>query len=569
MFRPLYAPLCYAFNEISAGRTFVQDRDTGLVVPLSPNYAQLPIADAMMEQAAAGLPVRIAVPKFRRGGVSTFVQVIYDLLASIIPHTKAGTLAHTQEDTTDIFDLAKLSHEERGGGGKVGKRYIAYPGVRSLYSCRTAGSRAVKRGGGLTLLHITELAYLQSVLGLDAAAIVALLNTVPDAPHTMIVIEGTGASPTGEFHRIVMQASRGEGPFKLVFLPWKDDPRNVVTPDPDFEPTKEEAQIGLAHHLSAGQLAWRRRKLAAHRDLPTFKREYPLTVEECFSVSSGLVYGSFSASPVAQGGHVGTLEIGRHWDRYRGIDWGWTREQPFVVLWAAHDPKAPPGLVIDPSCRGNGDEPDLIDEMLSYQYDAKTGKPVDRDNHGPDVLRYLCVTFRLRGLLYIYRSMYVRNGNVLGPAAICRMIHERSGRKIRDDDLVDLSQYTGGGGEEYAGNVADRSQPGLITQFRQWGIVPLIGQPTNVPERCTPEGTTMDSRGEIEDGNAWVQDLVIGGTRFYTPRVSLLAQARRKLSVVYPDGRDRDVHLTREEQAALDECREARMDRVSGRNARL
>lgn len=41
-------------------------------------------------------------------------------------------------------------------------------------------------------------------------------------------------------------------------------------------------------------------------------------------------------------------------------------------------------LKINKSCTS------LIEEMTKYSYDSKTGKPVDKDNHSIDALRYLC-----------------------------------------------------------------------------------------------------------------------------------------------------------------------------------
>lgn len=238
---PLLGALEDVRDWIRSGRCMIQDRDTRRVGPLIPTPPQARVFNAWMRQARAGRPIRTIEPKYRRGGVSTIHQVTNRRICSRLALCEALTVGHTQLDTRNIFKIAKINQMFESDGGTPSAASITWPNL-STYECRTGAGRGVGRGSGAALLHVTELAELQTTQGLDADAIDALLHTVPDSAHTIIGIEGTGKGPHGELHRLVMEAARGRGQFELCFLPWHEDPRNSLTKE-QFERLMDAGEI--------------------------------------------------------------------------------------------------------------------------------------------------------------------------------------------------------------------------------------------------------------------------------------------------------------------------------------
>lgn len=527
--------LRYFLLEMRRGSIYVLNRDDplGPLVPLVPRKAQLLLLRQMIAMADAGKPIRIIVAKARKEGVSTVVEALFAYLGEHIPNFRAITMAHSQAATGAMFLLAKRAYENFPAQrtGRVTTSAIAWPNG-SEYIAMTARAEGVSRGDTFQAMHISELAYCQTVAGMDARAVMGAINAVPLHPDTIVVIESTGAGPTGDFYDRCMLAARGQSTFALCFFPWFLDSGYSLDPPSTWSPTDDERALAAAYELNPAQVFfWHTKKMeSASSGLGDFefRREYPATLEDCFSAAEGLVFPGFSDR------HVKRVKVGLGWKRYRSIDWGFGSDA-FAVLWVAHDAGANPGLIIDPTCEN------LIREMRGYSFNAKTNKPRDGDDHAIDALRMAVVTFKLTGLVYVYRELYVRNAAVLRPDGCARRIHAMSGWYVPEGSDAELSRAAPGvDGELYEADVAGRENLGLISQFRTWNI-PVLGH--RKPD------SREKSAGEILDGVALVNVLVGGTTRFHkhsddTYR-SLLDAAITKMQSPEPS------LLTREEEAAF------------------
>lgn len=543
--RPLVEPLRLFNKAVLAGHFVIEDRDTGTLSTWVPNLVQTLLFKTIMSMAEAGLPIRVVIPKARKMGVSTFVQLLFLFLTKYFGGRKALTYAHTEDDTKSIFGIAKQSQEAWGEeDAKITGSSIRFDEHKSQYECRTAGGKGVSRGSTIHFMHLSEQAFYTFVAS-GGGSIKGTLNAVPDMPHTIIIKESTGDGPQGGFHDDCVNAQKGIGSYRLMFFPWFVDERYQKKVPPDIEFTDDEREMQRVHQLTDEQLYWYRYKFEDAcgdgnnaYEVALFKRDFPTVLSDCFAIAGGLIYPSFSERR-----NVARREIEPYAELYRGLDWGGTQEHPFVAIWVAHYRDRPPGLIISPDCK------EVITEFMNYRRHPKSGKPVkntDHDNdHSLDALRYLVMDKQLKGLVYVYRCYF--NYGTSAMDQICRRVHELSGWVQPDDvDPADLSKFQRGEGEKYEATVADRNQPLTIDTWRKWGVEPIYAN-------RQPSKTV---RGEVEDGIVQVATLVGGNVLFDTPYVDPVVPLQEKLALASRGQRPLYYELTEEEEDLIHERRE-------------
>ena len=538
--RPLYKPLLAFHRYVAEGLCVCQDKESRRIGPMIPTGQQLTLWQAAMWQASRGLPVRLVVPKDRQGGVSTLVQCLFNFLCGLFPNRVAMSYAQSERDTKSIFSRAKYARQgdvARYGDGDSTETGMSISWANgSTYECRTARSKSVSRGSTIDFMHLSEWASILTAGGLDADAATALLDCVPDSPWTIVIFESTGA-PTGDFKDRCVQASRGIGSYRLVFLPWFGDSRNTRTAPPAWQPSEEARLMMSAHVLTRDQLYWWALKYVDRcqdgsnpASVARFKREHPTVLSDCFAAPAGLVYPMFGA------GHVRHVDIsGPQWRLYRSIDWGAVIGHEFATAWLAHDPTAPPGFSVEPQTEleddGEGDNGTrhIVDEFGAYCRDAKTGKPLKKEDHLMSCARYVVMTCGLRGHIHVYRCY--KDGSPPPAPLLARKLHEMSGwgvatpasrRRTSDEEdqrkllrelgytprdpspePSDLSRWLplAEVGELYEMTVADRARPDSLRDFSYWGLWPII--PSRKPKDSSPES-------EVEDGIFRIQSLLSG-----------------------------------------------------------
>lgn len=393
--------------------------------------------------------------KARQLGLTWLIAAYCLWMATFRPGFQALVLNQSLPYAVDFLDRVKLMYSQlpsflRSKLAKSNDRMIRF-GTGDMSEIRAlAGSKKSARSMTADLLVADEAAYIEYLDMALAAATPAL-----EIAGGQIVGLSTSDGPTGAFYETFEAArvnpdDRGVGAngFKPIFFSWRE------------RPGRDEA--------------WYARESArfAHLGPHHVKHEYPDTPDEAWEYAEGKVYAQFENDR-----HVGRIEIPDSADRYRAIDWG-ASNSPHVCLWLAHIP-GPPGFLIHPDCR------ELIREMHAYRWEEGTGRARKEDDHGPDALRYACVTFDLTGTVYVYRERYVYGGAGLGMTDLhdIRAIHEMTGWELGPD------QYTwqpsrGGSAERIQATVADRSQPKSIALYCQHGI-PCVGN--RAPRK--PRGT--------------------------------------------------------------------------------
>jgi hypothetical protein len=139
----------------------------------------------------------------------------------------------------------------------------------------------VGRSSTIQLFHGSEVAFWPHA----EAHAAGVLQAVPDAPGTEVILESTANGVGNFYHQKWRDAERGIGDFIAVFVPWfwQEEYRKEV-PD-DFAMDGEEAEYARLYDLSPEQMAWRRNKIAELKDTSLFKQEYPATAAEAFQMS--------------------------------------------------------------------------------------------------------------------------------------------------------------------------------------------------------------------------------------------------------------------------------------------
>jgi hypothetical protein len=249
-------------------------------------------AQRRLDSALTG---RDLVPKARQEGVSSYYLARFLAACLMYRNTRAVVISHDMESTQRLLGRVHYYIENFRGPKPVTSRKstneIAFPKTGSTFWIGTAGSRKFGRGDTITHLHCSEYAFWINPKELMKG----LLQAVPMGGE--IGIESTG-NGFNDYHRQCMRAYQGRSIWTLHFLPWHTFEEYRVDLSPEEEKVFldnlveewEEPELH-AQGLTAQQLAWRRMKLdELEYDLTAFKQEYPMTLDECFQMSSESVF---------------------------------------------------------------------------------------------------------------------------------------------------------------------------------------------------------------------------------------------------------------------------------------
>lgn len=271
------------------------------LAPLRFNEAQDNLYAVIRQQAALGKPIRIIILKGRQEGISTVTEALMFQDAATRPNVKTLIVAHNSDATSNLFKMNKLFYDclprrvqpmRKNSNAreltfenptKDRKAKARRPGLRSAIRCQTAGGGGVGRSETLTNVHISEYAFWPKD---KAALLLGIMQSVPDDPNTMVVIEST-ANGYDHFKELWDGAVSGENAWIPVFLPWYLEKGYRKAVPPGTEWTEEEEALRRDFGLDDEQLQWRRWciKTNCGGSVEKFRQEYPNTPAEAFLLS--------------------------------------------------------------------------------------------------------------------------------------------------------------------------------------------------------------------------------------------------------------------------------------------
>lgn len=278
---------------ITTGQIRIKTKDMRLI-PLHPNAVQQRLMDLIYETEQQGKPVRLMIPKARQHGISTLTEAMIYCKTAFTPNVNAIIVADKSEHASNIFEMSKLMHDQmdemfRTETHRRNAFEIAFSENNSKIEIGTTG-----RSGTYHLFHSSETAYYT-----DAENVMlGVLQTVPNLPGTMVIMESTGNGIGNYFYNRCMDAQAGRGDYQLFFIPWFDNPEYSLPLDKPLVPQfngefGDECYYQDEYGLTLEQLNWRRYAITSlcGGDIHKFMQEYPATLDECFQ---GTGYPVFS-----------------------------------------------------------------------------------------------------------------------------------------------------------------------------------------------------------------------------------------------------------------------------------
>ena len=165
--------------------------------------------------------VRAIVLKGRQQGVSTLIQGRFMRATTTRPGVRAFILTHEKDATENLFEMADRYYNNlpvwmQPELGKCNAKELSFDKLDSGYKIGTAGNKAVGRSQTIQLFHGSEVAFWPNA----EEHTKGILQAVPDASDTEIILESTANGVGNYFHQQWKQAEKGLSDFIAIFIPW-------------------------------------------------------------------------------------------------------------------------------------------------------------------------------------------------------------------------------------------------------------------------------------------------------------------------------------------------------------
>jgi hypothetical protein len=285
--------------------------------------AQIKLNELIQKQRAARKPVRIIVLKARQVMISAGTAAQFFHKVPFNPGNRALIVAHEAKASKNIFGYYKQLHDNytpfRGvihlpelDRDAAGAGVLTYIGGSAI-EVSTANNVKTGRSASLRYLHLSEYAFWR-----DARTLMTgLMQTVPDDPETMVIIESTANGVGGDFYLRWKEACdpTAETDWVPLFFAWWEHPayQKAIEDRAEFQKslTREEIELRQKYTLTLEQLNWRRWCLRnnCNGSVDQFKQEYPACPEEAFLFSGRPRFSHvhLAKMPVKHDGLVGEL----------------------------------------------------------------------------------------------------------------------------------------------------------------------------------------------------------------------------------------------------------------------
>lgn len=274
----------------------IRTKEKGLE-PLRLNSSQRVAHAAIEKQIAETGRVRVLILKGRQQGISTYVGGRYYKKTSTTPGYLAYIVTHEDQATQNLFRMTRRFHENNLPDftpvtGVANANELQFSRLDSGYKIATAGAKTAGRSSTIQLAHLSEFDFWPEASADEVFT--GIMEAVPDADGTEVIIESTADKPGGRFHRAWKAAKRGDSNFMALFIPWFVHDEYRKTPPPGWIPPSNFKDYELLHGLKRDQTYWawdKNRDMALTLGLPNdefcikFKREYPATDIEAFETA--------------------------------------------------------------------------------------------------------------------------------------------------------------------------------------------------------------------------------------------------------------------------------------------
>lgn len=275
----------------------------GTLSPFALNKAQIKVNEIYNKAAQFNKPLRFIVLKARQEGISTYFEGRIFLRTANQKNRKAVIIGHKSDASDNLFGMfttfyKHLPQQMKPSTKYSSKKEIVFGELNSSIEVDTAeNGEGVGRSGTIQDLHATEVAFWRDA----ATTMLALLQTIPDEPNTLVVVESTANGIGGWFYDTWQDAVEGKNDFIPIFLSWFDLDEYTKPFENDEDKQKligdlseYEVQLKEKFNLTYEQLNWRRYIIAnkCNHSEDQFNQEYPATPEEAFIASGRPVFNA-------------------------------------------------------------------------------------------------------------------------------------------------------------------------------------------------------------------------------------------------------------------------------------
>lgn len=279
------------------------------------------IADRELEavEGRSGDGILLQVLKARQLGASTLSEALLSHRAFLYGNTAALIASDIPERSAHLFDMIERIYDNLpwwlrpAYEYRVKDKQFYFKGIDSIITVESgksmsgAGALGAERGSlgtsrTLPLGHLSEVALWENTDQIDHG----LLPAIPRRPRVFWIFESSPKGRANWFHDAWIDAKRGLGRLKPVFIPWFAESNTYRSPAPvDWVPGEvavaharraeavSERWMGRTVRLDRDQLFWwetTRAYYAQKGKLSIFLAEYAADDSECFVHTTGSVF---------------------------------------------------------------------------------------------------------------------------------------------------------------------------------------------------------------------------------------------------------------------------------------
>jgi hypothetical protein len=229
---------------------------------------------------------RVIIIKARQLGISTLVRAFafWQAYTSRDPINSA-VVSNKEKSSFNLLDIDRRFYQKlpkflQRKISLESKSQIQFSANGTNLLAMTAKADSQDRGYTLNLAHLSEFAFYSNA----DTYLASLLASINDG---QVVIESTPNYYGDALHELI-RGSYYDNRWEVIFMPWSSFPE--YRSDELVEPTEEEEELMEKHSLDIEQISWRRHKIAEMKSEYLFRREYPLTIEEAWTLTDSCYF---------------------------------------------------------------------------------------------------------------------------------------------------------------------------------------------------------------------------------------------------------------------------------------
>lgn len=283
--------------------------ESGELVDFKFLYPQRLAYEIYQKEKRSGQPVRLWFLKARRVGLTSMFAALETANSWSMDNRRVGIIAHNDERARRILQMCKGYYKRLPAFMQLPLSKDATSGLKyaehdSELVIGTCAKPEKVRGDGIHEAHLSEAAY----YGYNFSKVLnEISTTVAAAAGTSIIIETTGRARGSAAHQHWQEARENGNVYKAHFLPWWEDPTNVV----NFRDEKEKDQImsniaAIEPRLIEKNLYWQKKVglspehiywsycqflFKCNQDYGFYCQEFPYDEEEAWTSQGACFFG--------------------------------------------------------------------------------------------------------------------------------------------------------------------------------------------------------------------------------------------------------------------------------------